>query len=123
MKKFGGLFLIFFCLSLKSFALEDYILLSKVPVKKVTSSNKEVIIAHILTTIMNEKNTLIIKSIGKGKAVLTFTIEDEVFDVAVNVKDNKTVFKNKNTNFEFIKIDLPPESFEIDLPPNIGGGK
>ena len=122
MKKLWGFFLIVFCLTLKSFAFEDYILLSEKPIKKVISSNQEVIVANVLVTIMNEKNTVIIKSKSKGKAILTLTIDDEKFEIPIEVKDNKTVFK-KNPLFEILKIDLPPESFEIDLPPNLGGAK
>lgn len=120
MKK-TGIAVVIFCLamlSLKVFAFEDYIVISKKPVKSVISSNPEVVLANVLTTLMNEKDTVIVRSVGKGKAVLTFDFYGDKTDVLVDVKDKETKVKLKDSGIlEFMNIDAPPEL--VDVPPSM----
>lgn len=119
-KAFLGL-IVGFCLmfiSLEVMAFDDYIVLSKMPVKKVVSSDEEVVRANVLTTLMNEKDTVLVKSVAKGKAVLSFEFYGSKIDVPFEVKDKKTTFKLKDTDtLQFVKIDIPPEYLEVDEPP------
>lgn len=71
---------------------------------------------------MNEKDTILISPKGEGKAILIFEFKDETITVPVTVKKNKTIFK-KNTGLEFVKLDPPPQLFQIDLPPRTEGVK
>jgi len=123
-KNFLVAFIITLCLAFipKVFAFDDYLLHTDKPVVKITSSNADIITANVLVTIMNEKDTVIIKSNQVGKAVLTFYFKDETIEIPVNVKKNKTVFK-KHPRLNFIKLDTPPQIFQIDLPPNVEGVK
>lgn len=102
----------------KVFALDDYVLHTDKPIVKLTTSDANIIVANVLVTIMNEKDTVIIMPKQQGKAVLTFYFKDETIAVPVSVKKNKTVFK-KNPKLNFVKLDVPPQIFQIDLPPRV----
>lgn len=103
----------------KVFAFDNYLLHTDKPIVKIVSSDKSIITANVLVTIMNEKDTVIITPKSVGKAVLTFCFKDETIEIPVNVKKKRTVFK-KNPKLNFIKIDTPPQLFQIDLPPRAG---
>ena len=100
----------------KVFAFDNYLLHTDKPVVKIVSSDSSIITANVLVTIMNEKDTVIVTPKNVGKAVLTFYFKDETISIPVNVKKKRTVFK-KNPKLNFIKIDTPPQLFQIDLPP------
>ena len=106
----------------KVFAFDNYLLHTDKPVKKIISSDSNIITANVLVTVMNEKDTVIITPKHVGKAVLTFYFNDETVEIPVTVKKGKTVFKRK-PKFNFIKIDDPPQLFQIDLPPKVEGIK
>jgi len=120
-KSFLISFIITLCLALipKVFAFDNYLLHTDKPVVKIVSSDSSIITANVLVTIMNEKDTVIITPKHVGKAVLTFYFKDETIEIPVNVKKMRTVFK-KNPKLNFIKIDTPPQLFQIDLPPRAG---
>ena len=100
----------------KVFAFDNYILHTDKPVVKIVSSDSKIITANVLVTIMNEKDTVIITPKQNGKAILTFYFKDETIEIPVTVRKFKTVFK-KHPKLNFIKIDTPPQLFQIDLPP------
>lgn len=106
----------------KVFAFDDYVVHTIKPVSKVVSSDRNIITANVLVTIMNEKDTILISPKSEGKAILIFEFKDETITVPVTVKKNRTVFK-KNTRLEFVKLDPPPQLFQIDLPPRTEGIK
>lgn len=106
----------------KVFAFDDYVVHTTKPVNKVVSSDRNIVTANVLVTIMNEKDTILISPKSEGKAILIFEFKDETITVPVTVKKNRTVFK-KNTGLEFVKLDPPPQLFQIDLPPRTEGIK
>ena len=106
----------------KVFAFDNYVVHTQKPVNKVVSSDRNIVTANVLVTIMNEKDTILISPKKEGKAFLIFEFKDETITVPVTVKKNRTVFK-KNTGLEFVKIDSPPMLFQIDLPPRTEGVK
>ena len=106
----------------KVFAFDNYVLHTDKPVMKIISSDSDVIVANVLVTIMNEKDTVIVMPKKQGKAVLTFYFKDETIEIPVTVRKNKTVFK-KHPKLNFIKLDIPPQIFQIDLPPSVEGVK
>lgn len=106
----------------KGFAFDDYVVHTTKPVNKVVSSDRNIVTANVLVTIMNEKDTILISPKGEGKAILIFEFSDETITVPVTVKKNRAVFK-KNTGLEFVKLDPPPQLFQIDLPPRTEGIK
>lgn len=106
----------------KVFAFDDYVVHTTKPVSKVVSSDRNIVTANVLVTIMNEKDTILISPKSEGKAILIFEFKDETITVPVTVKKNRTVFK-KNTGLDFVKLDPPPQLFQIDLPPRTEGVK
>jgi len=100
----------------KVFAFDNYLVHTEKPVVKIVSTDSNVIIANILVTIMNEKDTVIVTPRQQGKAVLIFYFKDETIEIPVKVRKTRTNFK-KNPKLDFIKIDAPPQLFQIDLPP------
>ncbi len=120
-KSFLVSFIITLCLAFipKVFAFDNYLLHTDKPVVKIISSDSSIITANVLVTVMNEKDTVIITPKQVGKAVLTFCFKDETIVIPVKVKKMRTIFK-KNPKLNFIKIDTPPQLFQIDLPPRAG---
>ena len=106
----------------KVFAFDDYVVHTTKPVNKVVSSDRNIVTANVLVTIMNEKDTILISPKSEGKAILIFEFKDETITVPVTVKKNRTAFK-KNTGLEFVKLDPPPQLFQINLPPRTEGIK
>ncbi len=99
---------------------EDYLILSQKAVKKASSSNTQIVDIKILTTVMNERTTVIVSPKSKGIAKITLIIDDTSYEIKVNVKDNKTILTPKISVFEYIQLDLPPYMPDIDLPPDMG---
>lgn len=123
MKKFLGLgILIAMVFVPRVMAYDNYIVHTAKPVMKVVSSDRDIVTANVLVTVMNEKDTILISPKGEGKAILIFEFKDETITVPVRVNKKKAVFK-KNTGLEFVKLDPPPELFQIDLPPRTEGVK
>ena len=117
-KPFFAAFIITLCLAFipKVFAFDNYLVHTEKPVVKIVSTDNNIITANVLVTIINEKDMVIIAPKQSGKAILTFYFKDETVEIPVTVKKNKTIFK-KTESLKFIKIDIPPQLFQIDLPP------
>lgn len=106
---------------LQACAFEDYIFTSDSPVKRVSSSDENVISVIPIFTIDNKKDTIIVKVRKEGNAEITVKLYDKDVVVKVQVTPDKTIFTNGD-DFVFFPLDTPEEPVEILPPPDIRGG-
>ena len=101
---------------LPAFAFEDYMIVSKTPVKSVTAENNKIVEVKPVFTIDNEKKIIILTPIssGKTKIIVNTTEGEKIFDIKIT--DKKTTIKS-DEGFEYFQIDNPPEEIEIPEPP------
>ena len=101
---------------LPAFAFEDYMIVSKTPVKSVTAENNKIVEDKPVFTIDNEKKILILTPVssGKTKIIVNTTEGEKIFDIKIT--DKKTTIKPQE-GFEYFQIDNPPEEIEIPEPP------
>lgn len=100
------------------FAFEDYMIVSKIPVKSVAVENNKIINVNPLFTIDNEKKIIILSPISTGKTKITVnTIEDEKI-IEVKITNKKTSLKPQE-GFEYFQMDDPPFEIEIPEPPAV----
>lgn len=113
------LILLIISLNIPVFALEDCLVITKGKLTDIRIEDHNIIDVYPLTTLMNEKNTLIVHPIQTGKThfcVLKNGKKIEMFNV--EVKEDTTIIGEKN-GFDILQIDCPPEiyEYELDEPP------
>ncbi len=105
---------------------EDYLIVSDKTVKKTNIADESIFVVKPFFTILNEKKMLLLTPKKIGKSLIVFLTENERFEFEVTVKENRNQSieyqVKKIKDFEFVKLDKPPVSFEIDEPP-VGGVK
>ena len=87
---------------------ENYILLSNEPITKVECSTGGVISVRPLTSLMNEKKTLLVCPIKDGVGEFSIKLKYRTLDYKAIVKDGKIEFKG-NRFLKIVPLDLPPE--------------
>ncbi len=99
-----------------AFGFENYVITSDNAITAIDNNTPDIIEIHEMTTIMNEKNTIIVecKKEGKGKFTLTSNGKKSEFDM--NITKNKTELKTSG-NYTCYILDTAPGVFELDEPP------
>lgn len=87
---------------------ENYILLSNEPITKVECVNSGVISVKPLTSLMNEKKTLLISPLKNGTGEFSIKLKYRTLNYKAIVKDGKIEFKG-NSFLKIVPLDLPPE--------------
>lgn len=87
---------------------ENYILLSNEPITKVECINPSVISVKPLTSLMNEKKTLLILPLKNGIGEFSIKLKYRTLNYKAIVKDGKIEFKGNNF-LKIVPLDLPPE--------------
>ena len=115
MKKFIFLTCCLF-ISNSAFSFENYIITSENKITNVENKTPDIIDVKILTTIMNEKNTVIVecKKAGKGEFVLTSRGMLDKF--TVNSSEEKSTIVYPKGYFCHV-LDKAPGVYELDPPP------
>ena len=103
----------------KTFAFEDYMVFSRIPIDKVTVKNKKVLDVNIVNTIYNERKILTIEPLSKGKSGVILQSGDSEFLFFITVKNKKTLIESSAPYFELYPIDRQPLYLEIDPPPEL----
>ncbi len=106
------------CLAFASTAMgfENYIITGENTITKIENKTPEIIDIRELTTIMNEKNTIIVecKKAGKGEFILTSDGKESNF--TINISDNCSELKGTK-DYTWYVLDTAPGVFELDPPP------
>ena len=119
MRKIIGIVLFSNILAMPTFAFENYIISSESPVVSIENKTPTVFDVKPLTTLMNERDTMIFQALKEGDGEFVVNTEDGKSSVVkVNIKKDVTTFKT-NSNLECIILDDIPEEYELDLPPEV----
>lgn len=127
MKKFFILLIAFILINVQTYAFQDGIVINKDKLTDINIEDNSVVDVFPLTTIMNDKNTLIVHPLkeGKtrfcvlknGKTLALFTVEITEFETLIN----------SPAGFEVFILDTPEEAeeygFKLDIPPAIKSNK
>jgi len=87
---------------------ENYIMLSNESITAVECQNSGVISVKPLSTLMNDKRTIIISPLKDGVADFKVKLKNRTLGYKATVKDNKIEFKG-NRVIKIVPLDLPPE--------------
>ena len=113
--------LLSFLITLPVLAYEDCIITTNGKLTDIKIQHNDIVDVFPLTTIMNDKNTLIIHPLKDGATKFTVIKNNkDKFLFSVKVTDEQTEI-NANEGFEVITIDCPPGAYEyyfnLDEPP------
>ena len=130
MKKFFGILLGLNCI-LPSFAYDDFVISIGDTVSQIKNKTPDIIDVQTITTLLNERDTIIVTSKKEGKGQFCVILENgQISDFTVRVSNTNSEIKT-NKNYEIFKIDEYSEekanseelNFEIDLPPGVEWNK
>ena len=88
---------------------QNYVIFSKKPVKKITSSDYSIVNSYVMTTIDNVRDTIIIEARSLGSAKLSVIVDNQNLVINVTVKKDKTIVETDSDLFEVISLDVPNE--------------
>ena len=110
--------LLIFCLAAAPavFGFENYIITSDKTITTIENKTPDIINIREITTIMNEKNTVIVECQKEGKGKFVLTSGGEKSEFSMNITKNKTELKTSGDYSCYI-LDTAPGVFEIDPPP------
>ena len=91
----------------KVIEFQDYVILSREPIKAIKSRNEEIVEASIMQTVDNKRNTAILKAKSLGNTKIDVKFEKDNYEICVRVKNSKTMIYTKCKYFNFVKIDAP----------------
>lgn len=118
MKKRFAILLIFLS-SFQVYAFEEIIVSTDAKLTDIKIKDNSIVNVYPLVTILNEKNTLFFQPLSTGSTeVYALKNDKDIVVFNVEVKYNKTIV-DQVKGFDILALDLPPDMFEIDLPPAI----
>ncbi len=106
-----------------AFAYEDFIISIGDTVAQIKNKNPELIDIQILTTLMNERDTIVVSSKKEGTGYFSIILENgriSNFKVDINEKNSEIQSKDK---YNIFKIDDIAKEMELDLPPEVEWNK
>jgi hypothetical protein len=107
--------IMFICSANIAFA-DSYIVVSDLPISDVKCEDSTIISIRALTTLSNEKKSLIITSLKDGSTQFTLTMKNKPYSYKVDVKNGVAQIKGDNV-VKILPIDLPPEALpEVNQP-------
>lgn len=98
------------------YGYENCIITSESPITAINNKTPDIISIQELTTIMNDKNTIIIECKKNGNGNFTITSGDKESEFRINITENKTELSTVKGYSGYI-LDMAPGVFELDLPP------
>ena len=118
MKKWFVILLIFLS-SLQAYAFEEIVVSTDAKLTDIKIKDNSIVNVYPLVTILNEKNILFFQPLNTGSTeVCVLKNDKDIVVFNVEVKENKTIV-DQVKDFDILALDLPPEMFEVDMPPVI----
>ena len=94
-----------------NFAFADScIMISPENITKVDCQDQSIVSVNILSTLMNDKKSLIVTSLKDGCTSLKIKLKNKTCDYQVRVNTGKLEIKGDKT-IKVLSVDLPPEVF------------
>lgn len=119
MKKILG---ILFCytIALQTFAYDDLIISCGDTIAQIKNRTPNIVTVETLTTIMNERDTILVDVLKEGTADFTLIFETgQIADFKLNIDEKSTKITKQTKDFEVFVIDDYAKEIEIDLPPGV----
>ena len=91
---------------------DSYIMISPENITEVECPNCDIIDIHVLNSIMNDKKSVIVTSVGNGSSHFALKLKNKRCDYKAVVSGGKMEIKG-DKYVKFMPIDLPPE-FEAE---------
>ena len=105
MKKFFVLLLLI--IALPSFGVENYIMLTDFPIKKVVVRDDDVLVAASVYTIDNEKRqTILTPKVENGETILFLLLPEKEDKIGVKI-ENGVLKLDKKRGVKLFQLDLP----------------
>ncbi|MCR5265839.1 MAG: hypothetical protein K6E29_04510 [Cyanobacteria bacterium RUI128] len=86
----------------------NYIMVSPENITKVDCSNNNVINIHVLTTLTNDKKSVIVTPASDGETDFAIRLKGKKCDYKAKVSGNNLEIKGDKT-IKILPLDLPPE--------------
>ena len=87
---------------------DSCLMVSPSGISKVECGNNEIISCHVLSSLLNEKKSLIVTSKKDGETTFSVYLNNKKCDYKATVKNEKLEIKGDKT-IKILTIDLPPE--------------
>ena len=124
-----SLVVVFIFFAIPSHAFEDYVIIGNGKLTDISIENNKLVDVCPLITVMNEKNTLIVKPLEVGST--RFCVLKNNKDICmfnINIEENKTTI-DEVEGFDIFALDIQDinntnneeDEFELDEPPILRG--
>ena len=87
---------------------DSCIMISESPITEIKCKDSEIISVKPLSSLSNEKKSVMITSVKDGQTELTIKIKNKCYCYAVNVVNSKLTICGDN-KIKILPVDLPPE--------------
>lgn len=94
--------------SASSVFANNYIMVSPDNITKIDCSNNNVVNMHILTTLTNDKKSVIVTPVADGETTFAIYLKGKKCDYKAKVTNNSLEIKGDKT-IKILPLDLPPE--------------
>ncbi len=116
------LILVMIIISPIAYGYDDFFITSDNPITKIENKTPDIISVKEVTTLMNERNIIIISIKKEGCGIFNLTSNEKQSEIKITIKDNKVNISTSDYNY--YTLDKAPGVFELDPPPiNIKKGK
>ena len=106
---FSNILITIFMMMPVNFAFADsYIMVSPEEIKSVECQNNSVIGINLLSTLMNERKSVIVTSLTDGYSAFSIKLKHRKCDYKAYIKDGKMTIKG-DKYIKVLPVDLPPE--------------
>lgn len=106
---FKNILIILVVLTSVNFAFADsYIMIAPTDITSVECENQKVVTFNILSTLLNEKKSVIVTSVSDGVANFTIKLKNKKCDYKASVQNGKLDIKGDRF-IKILSVDLPPE--------------
>ncbi len=92
---------------------DSCIMITPANITKVDCANNNIVGFHVLSTLMNEKRSLIVTSISDGETSFAVHMKNRKCDYKATVHNGKLKIKGDNT-IKVLPVDLPPELNSVE---------
>lgn len=115
---------------LPAFAYDDFVVSVGDTIAQIKNKTPNIIDVEIVTTLLNERNTIVVTSKKEGRGEFCIILENgQISDFVVTIDDVESKIKT-NKNYEIFTIDSVSKiettdelDFELDLPPGVEWNK
>lgn len=101
---------------------DSYIMIADGPITEIKCPDNCVASVNVLTTLTNEKKSLIVTSVKDGESEFTIKVKNKCHCYKINVCNGKMQICGSNA-VKILPVDLPPEALPEESLPQEGCSK